>query len=264
MDDLSPQLSRSPGKSRKRSTLADQVASLIEERIIQGTLVPGEKLPIEYDLASELNVSRTVIRDAVRTLAARRLVDVRQGLGTVVTNPDPEAYAHAALMFLVRSDCTVHALWEARKTLDFEMTAAAIRSGSADWSRAEAELAALETAVATRDWDGALRAHARFHLALMTAMGNPVIEILLQPMLHVIIATPSAPKSPVRKEGWNFDLPRHPPLLEAAKAGDVEALRVAVEKHYVPAKRIDRRASNSLLRDSPAALEVLRQAQTGG
>jgi DNA-binding FadR family transcriptional regulator len=97
----------------------------------------------------------------------------------------------------------------------------------------------------------------------MTAMRNPVIEILLQPMLHIIIATASAPRSPVRDEGWNFDLPRHPPLLEAAKAGDVERLRAAVDKHYVPAKRIKQDVSNSLLRNSPAAIEVLQQAGVG-
>lgn len=256
------EIKRGPGADRKRATLADQVASLIEDRIIQGTLAPGDRLPIEYDLAAELNVSRTVIRDAVRTLAARRLVDVRQGLGTVVTTPKPEGYAEAALTFLVRSECTLGALWDARRMLDIELPLAAVRSGRADWSRAEQALGELEDAIAARDWDAALDAHARFHLGLMTAVRNPVIDLLLQPMLQIIAATSDAPAPPAKRRRWDFDFARHPPMLDAARAGNEKALRRAVEEHYAHAERPEKKAlRNHALRDSAAAREALRQLQ---
>src|SRR5438132_4616388 len=91
---------------RRRRKLADQVAALIEGQILDGSLAPGDRLPVEFELAEELRVSRTVVRDAMRALAARGLVDVRQGHGMFVSMPSPQAYADAACTLLARSDCT--------------------------------------------------------------------------------------------------------------------------------------------------------------
>jgi DNA-binding FadR family transcriptional regulator len=217
----------SPGG--KRAKLADQVAAALEQRILDGTLAPGDRLPIEFALAEEFNVSRTVVRDAVRALATRRLVDVRQGLGTVVTAPSPEGYADAALMLLLRSACTLGDLWDARELLDTEMTALAMRSGHADWTAAEVALDEYEHAIVENELDAVEDAHRRFHLGLMTAAHNPVIDLLLAPMHEIIMVTSSAGTDPA----W---LPeerlKHRPILEAAKRGDEAALRAAVAHHY--------------------------------
>ena len=66
----------------RRPRLSDQVTAELERRILAGELEPGGLLPAEPELGAELEVSRSVIRDAIRTLAARGLVEVRQGSGT--------------------------------------------------------------------------------------------------------------------------------------------------------------------------------------
>src|SRR5262249_46240188 len=149
----------------KREKLADQVAASLEERILDGTYAPGSKLPVEFDIAADLNVSRTVVRDAVRALATRRLVDVRQGLGTIVTPPPPDAYAEPACILLVRSDCPLGDLWNARELLDTELTATAMRSGHADWSRAREALEQYGAALDDGRLDDAGSQHHRFHMA---------------------------------------------------------------------------------------------------
>jgi GntR family transcriptional repressor for pyruvate dehydrogenase complex len=213
----------------RRAKLADQVAAALEARILDGTLAPGDRLPIEFALADEFNVSRTVVRDAVRALATRRLVDVRQGLGTVVTMPSPEGYADAALMLLLRSACTLGDLWDARELLDTEMTALAMRSGRADWSEAESALAEYEAAIIEERVDDVEDAHRRFHVGLMTAAHNPVIDLLMAPMHEIIMATSSAGTG---QPSLPEELRKHRPILEAAKSGDEGLLRAAVAAHY--------------------------------
>ena len=184
-----------PTARRRRRKLADQVASLIEGQILDGTLAPGERLPVEIELADELRVSRTVVRDAMRALAARGLVDVRQGHGMFVSRPSPRAYADAACTLLARSDCTIGDLWDGRRLLDTAMLSLAIRSDRADWSRAERGLEDYETGLEREDKDGAANGHRRFHLGLLTAVRNPVLDLLLGPMHEIIVRTSYAPKA---------------------------------------------------------------------
>jgi DNA-binding FadR family transcriptional regulator len=64
--------------------LADQVARQLEARIRAGNLQPGQKLPTEAELVQQLEVSRTVVREAVSQLKSRNLVESRQGSGVYV------------------------------------------------------------------------------------------------------------------------------------------------------------------------------------
>jgi GntR family transcriptional repressor for pyruvate dehydrogenase complex len=249
---------------RRRRKLADQVASLIEGRILDGSLAPGDRLPVEFELAEEMRVSRTVVRDAMRALAARGLVDVRQGHGMFVSMPSPKAYADAACTLLARSDCTIGDLWEGRRLLDNAMLLFAIRSGRADWSAAEQGLADYASATEREDPDGAADGHRRFHVGLLTAVRNPVFDLLLGPMHEIIVRTSYAPEPTGDPAAWRKGFPDHPPILAAAKHGDEKALERAIAKHYAFADAPEFAASRGrLLRDSPVAREVLRGTADG-
>jgi DNA-binding FadR family transcriptional regulator len=244
---------------RRRQKLSDEVAIHLEEQILTGQLAAGQRLPIETELTEQLSVSRTVIRDAVRVLAARGLLDVRQGLGTIVTPPTSNGYAEAAITLLLRSDCTVGDMFRARQFLDEEMTSAAIRNGDADWSQAEAALEEAHDAAAREDWTAFGDAHHRFHVGLMAASRNPVIELLLGPMNDIIQLSSELPYAPAI-EGMTMNLELHPPMLAAAKQGSERKLRAAVAAHYAytdEQEYVD--ASSILFRDSQAGLAALRQ-----
>ena len=72
----------------RRKQLADQVAEELQERVLKGEWKPGEKLPTEFDLIEDLNVGRGTVREAVKILVTRNVLEIRRGNGTyVVENP---------------------------------------------------------------------------------------------------------------------------------------------------------------------------------
>ena len=67
------------------NALSVRIADRLSEMIVHGRFAPGDKLPNEPALAEELNISRTTLREALRILSTRGLVEVRRGVGTFVT-----------------------------------------------------------------------------------------------------------------------------------------------------------------------------------
>jgi GntR family transcriptional repressor for pyruvate dehydrogenase complex len=90
----------------RRQTLADRLAEDIADRILSGTLKPGDSLPAGSELAQQYGVSRAVVRDATNLLAARGLVDVRHGSGVYVTSSQHDAFGDALLLTLRRAGAT--------------------------------------------------------------------------------------------------------------------------------------------------------------
>ena len=65
--------------------VSDAVATTLEQRILEGSLKPGDRLPAERELAAELGVSRPSLREAIQKLASKGLLRSQQGGGTYVT-----------------------------------------------------------------------------------------------------------------------------------------------------------------------------------
>lgn len=213
-----------------RSTLSDAVAEEIAGRILRGELESGERLPTENELGDLLGVSRSVVRDAVRTLAARGLVQVRQGVGTVVTAPDDTVFAQALMALLMRSDLTVGDVVDARSAAETQIAAiAAERGNEDDWSALEADMDAFSSAVVDSDWQTAHDSHLQFHLGILRAVHLPALELMLMPMQQFILVS-SLPPRPDDPSAW--EAPSHPPILEALRAQDPEAARESMRKHF--------------------------------
>jgi GntR family transcriptional repressor for pyruvate dehydrogenase complex len=90
----------------EKQTLAEQVAAAIKEAILAGEWIGGEALPTEPELSEQFGVSRAVIRDATRMLAAQGLVQAQHGRGVFVTESQAEAFGDALLLALRRSGAT--------------------------------------------------------------------------------------------------------------------------------------------------------------
>jgi DNA-binding FadR family transcriptional regulator len=91
----------------KKQTMAEQVAEAIKEAILADEWQSGEALPTEPELSSQFGVSRAVIRDATRMLAAQGLVEAQHGKGVFVTSSQVEAFGDALLLALRRAGATV-------------------------------------------------------------------------------------------------------------------------------------------------------------
>jgi GntR family transcriptional repressor for pyruvate dehydrogenase complex len=230
-----------PGSAEVRpdqSKLSDRVAVDLGTRIVRGELRPDERLPTESELGEAFGVSRSVIRDAVRTLSAYGLVEVRQGVGMLVSNPsDTAAFSGALIIQLMRSELTVGDVFEARAMVETELAAAAcVRSQESDWQVLEETLTEFIDAVESHEWQRAEGRHLAFHVSLLRAARVPALELLLKPLQEIIMLSSLPPsmegKDPA--EVWNLDdAHRHRPIVEALRKRDEAAARQAMEDHFL-------------------------------
>jgi DNA-binding FadR family transcriptional regulator len=214
----------------KSALLSDTVRETLERRILSGEWVPGQRVPAEPELSQQLGVSRSVIRDAVRTLAARGLLEVRQGYGTTVRPPADDTYSGAVSLLLARSDLTVGDLVLAREALDVQLSELAARNHSAsDLETLERRHEELLAACKDADWARVEAAHLAFHLAILEATRLPALAILLRPLQRIILATCRPPRLD-DPESWRLSLETR--VLEAIRSRDPERARQAMEAHY--------------------------------
>ncbi len=145
----------------KREALRDRVVKAIRDAIIEGRLRPGEKVP-EGDLARQLTVSRTPIREAIRVLESQGLVEVTPKRGTYITMPDT---ADAEDGLSVRAALEILAVEQAIE-----------RSTETDWNNLFAELekilSEMAEAVQEKDTIRAVERDIEFHAAVMRASKN--------------------------------------------------------------------------------------------
>src|SRR5215831_20742791 len=111
---------RRPGRGGRGPTVTDEAIAKIRELIVSGRWRPGDRLPREADLALELGLSRSSLREAVRALALVRVLQVRQGDGTYVSSLEPDLLLGGPTRFaapLLRGR-TVLELFEVRRLLE--------------------------------------------------------------------------------------------------------------------------------------------------
>lgn len=206
-----------------------QVVVAIEKQILSGELHAGERLPTELELGEQLGVSRTVVRDAIRTLTNRHLIRVRHGFGMEVAPPSDLPLAHALADLLMRTDLTIGDVLDARRALDSRLAPLAARNATDE--DVDAMTRALERFAAAADAGEratAEDAHLEIHLGLIRAMHLPALELFFKPLAEVILLSSVRPQ-PDRAR-WEVD--SHRPLIEALRRRDEEGLVRAVERHF--------------------------------
>jgi GntR family transcriptional regulator, transcriptional repressor for pyruvate dehydrogenase complex len=244
-------------KARSHATLSESVASDLQALILRGELKPGERLPTEAELGDALGVSRSVIRDAIRMLAARGLLDVRQGHGTEVAVPTPGAYADAIVALLMRSNLTMGDVISARAALETELMPLVAQRGTPEnWDTMERHLTNFAQAVSDGDWPAAHDAHMLFHLVPFHALRMPALELMLTPLQQCVLITSLPPTRAEDQAQWEVEL--HPPIIEALRAGDGEAARAAMDAHFEAFRLPPYEAFNSLPFRTRAELDLYR------
>jgi GntR family transcriptional regulator, transcriptional repressor for pyruvate dehydrogenase complex len=217
-----------------RGRLSDRLAAEIERQIVSGDLEAGALVPTEPELGELFGVSRTVVRDAVRTLAARGLLDVRAGRGTTILPPSDDALSRALLALLARSELSMGEVMDARAALEIELIPLAATQATDEQRDAVAAcLARFERAVAEEDWPRAHEADLGFHLALLRATGLPALAVMLRPLQQVIMIC-SRPAQPGWRASWQVE--RHRAVCAALLAHDADALGEALREHFAYAE----------------------------
>ncbi|MGV9803443.1 FadR/GntR family transcriptional regulator [Mycobacterium sp. NPDC003449] len=214
----------------RRHPLAAQTATLLLDRIRAGEWRLGHRLPGETTLAAQLGVGRSTLREAIRELAGRGVLDSRQGAGVFVTALDP-----AEDWDTVLRRATIVSVIEARIAIEAEAAALAATR------RTPADLRLLRRTLAARRADGrTVPDHVdddmAFHRAVIAAAHNDVLTQLFDAFLpRLRLAMIDMLKiRPVPSEA--ADHAAHERLLESIAARDADAAAAASRTHLTALK----------------------------
>lgn len=216
------------GKTYQRSKLSEQIANALEEEIISAGKV-GERLPSEQHLAERFEASRTVVREALKILRARGLIDSRTGSGAYITRPDVQDLSHmVSRIILMDEDIDYSSIYDVRYFLE----AAAARSVVAHAS--DEQLDMLDEArlrlhnynlgvLERRDLDFA------FHQCLAEISGNRLLALLVETMGNVF---KDIIKTGIFVEGGIDDaIIRHERIMNALRARDADLAEKMMFEH---------------------------------
>ena len=166
--------------------LYERIAQQIEQRLLTGDLKVGDWLPPERELAEQFGVSRTAVREAVKALRQKGLVEVQPGRGTFITDGTSRAMRHSLdlLMKIGGADGSAN-LVEVREIIEPEIAALAAARAT------EEHIAAMREAVTTmdaalQDPDAFIEADLDFHLALAEATQNALIPTLIDSIVDLL------------------------------------------------------------------------------
>lgn len=213
----------------RTSRLYEQILQQIEDAILKGTLKPGDQLPAERELAQQFGVSRTAVREAVKALREKGLVEAYSGRGTFVTDGTSQAVRQSLdlMMKIGQPGGTTH-LAEVRAILEPEIAAlAAVRAE-------EEDIATMREAVAVMDRSGVdgdafIEADLDFHLSLAEAAANPLILSLIDSIVGLLREQRMRVfKVAGGPERGQF---HHKRILEAVERRDSEKAREAMRAH---------------------------------
>lgn len=203
----------------KPKRLSDGAMEQIMGLLQDGRLETGAKLPPERELMTLLGVSRTSLREAIRTLEVRGLLRVVPGRGTFVRDREGPSLSDGWLSWLLGREYEVLELLEMHEALEVKVgMLAAQRAGPADIVALEAAMSAMRRAVEQADHESLVAADAAFHRALRIAGGNQLISRMLDDLedgvldaRRLVMALPGKPSRVVKE---------HDGVLAAVRAGD--------------------------------------------
>ncbi len=215
--------------------VTDEAIEKIKEMIVSGALRPGQRLPKEADLATDLGLSRNSLREAVKALSLMNILDVRQGDGTYVTSLESPLLLEA-LNFIVdfHRDDQVLEFLAVRRILEPAATALAAHRIDAE------EVAALRTLLASagpaEGIDKLIAVDLEFHRRIAATTGNQVLCSLLE-----TLSTPTTRarvwRGLTEPAAMERTLAEHAAILAALESGDAEAARSWSTVHIANVER---------------------------
>lgn len=250
----------------RSQTLSDRVTERLLEMITSSALKPGDRLPSERDLGDRLGVSRTVIREAMRSLAAKGVLEVRTGSGAVVGRVDAERASEALRLYVLSYSSGEDGLGIDYAQIDDvrEMLEARVARISAS-TASQADLAALtathgEFEAALGDPEAASRLDVKFHRLIAVSTHNPLYLVMLdsiEPLLLEIrrktLGAPGRPRRAARA---------HAQILERILASDAAGAEAAMLDHLADSRAVWQGKSGPQTgTQSPAPRRAARPAQ---
>lgn len=239
--------------AERPSQPAGAVGTAVEEleRIALDELRPGEALPSEGELARMLSISRLTVREAVRSLEARGLVELRKGRRPTVREPNGALAGDYFRIAVRRDPAALFELIEVRLAL--EVRNASLAATNAPRSAIAAMSSAIDAMRRAEDEEQFHEADVRFHEALAAATGNAMLTQLIEQLAEPLRISRRHSHRGRLREGRPFDevVEAHRAILYAVERRDPQAAAHAMESHLRTTER-DLRAALEPLEETDA------------
>lgn len=171
----------------QRIKLSDQVTDKIKEMITNKQYLPGEKLPIESQLAQKFGVSRITIREAIHKLEILGIVEVRQGAGTFVKNLTPNAYIKTLIPMLSMNNNNLKDIFEIRQIIECKSAElAAINATPEDLERVKKPLIKMAETVRLGKLKQYNELDVQFHYEVARCTHNQIL-VTIQELLSDLV-----------------------------------------------------------------------------
>lgn len=222
-----------PIRIAPRPKLSARVVEALRAQLFNGDIPPGQKLPTESKLTERFGVSRTVIREAIATLAADGLVEARQGAGVFVVNHPASTFGALAAEMGSRVSTALNVL-EVRLAIEVESAAlAALRRNPSQEALIQEAFFEFERLLQAGQPTGP--ADFAFHRAIAAATNNPFyVEMLDALGKRAIPCDVTSPWSTELAQSHEYQagLQReHLSILDAISAGDPDRARATMRHH---------------------------------
>ncbi len=229
----------------RASSLSAQIVADVRDQLFGKKLKPGDFLGTEKDLAARFGVSRIVARDALRTLEAFGIVEIRMGKGggARIAHGNPRLFAEALAVQLDLTGVTAAEIMDAQRaieTLGAEL--AAENATKADVAELRRLLREAEAAIGNLDLF--TRLSRDFHLAVAEASHNRVLVVQLMSLEHV--SWPRRNVTATRKLAVHI-LEIHTKLTDLIELRDAAAARALMDDHVkmIRARRVAEHGQNN-------------------
>lgn len=226
-------VSTGPKRSTRRTaepSLNDRVTDVVqrlEHLILSQQLIPGDRLPAERELCSQLNVSRSVVREAIGRLQSLGRLVSKHGSGTRVAEPTGRQVSSGYAWLLKHEMVQLEDLAAVRLPLE---TAIAAQAALHRTPEQLAELARTQTVLGDKaqSLTAQIVADVRFHETLAEATGNPIFRLILAPIQELLI---ESRRRTLKQFGANVAYEHHANILKAVADQKPEKAIAAMQKH---------------------------------
>ncbi|MCZ6671929.1 MAG: FadR/GntR family transcriptional regulator [Verrucomicrobia bacterium] len=215
--------------------LCDEVVSQLEQQILSGDFQQGDKLPSESILSEQAGVSRRAIRDALKILETKGLIEVRKGSGAFVARNDYDFYLNLLIenvsSYLSNARATVANVLQFRVLIEGSaVEALAMKHNPVTISALNENLSRQRDALKNKDIGAYNKTHWKFHAALVEGLDNPIINMLYQQVALLI-------RDRMMLKSRDFSVmensvQEHSSIIEKIEAGDSHGSRQALIRHF--------------------------------
>jgi GntR family transcriptional repressor for pyruvate dehydrogenase complex len=224
-----------PVATDTKERLADRVADQITQLIVEKQLRPGTKLPNEFKLAESIGVSRTVVREAIKILIAKGLVETRHGFGTFVRQMDDQYFSQHLSMLMRLNSQTIEHLHQVRSILEVEVAAiAASQATDEEITELDQYLEQMESLA--EDPVAYARVDGEFHRCLARIAHNPLLVMLLDSVSSLLYEVRLAVSQ--YPDLYERTLQDHRLIVHHVRAHSASGARQAMSDHLKYAREI--------------------------